>query len=72
MQTRRRWSSTIPKRSQAAALGYCTHILQSGINVREVQYIMGHADPTMTMGVYNHFIEEEQRDPASERIRACL
>lgn len=51
---------------------YCTRILQSGINVREAQYFMGHADPTMTMGVYNHFIEEEQRDPASAKLRACL
>lgn len=51
---------------------YCTRILQSGISVREAQYFMGHADPTMTMGVYNHFIEAEQRDPASAKLRACL
>lgn len=51
---------------------YCTRILTSGIGVKESQYFMGHADSKMTMDVYNHFIESEQREPASAKIRACL
>lgn len=52
---------------------YCTHILLiSGLSIKEAQYFMGHSDSKMTMDVYNHFIEAEQREPASVKIRACI
>lgn len=50
---------------------YCTRILRE-VAIKEAQYFMGHASADMTIGVYNHMIESEEREPASDKIRACL
>ena len=33
---------------------YCTRLVASGVNVKVVQYLMGHTDITMTLRVYAH------------------
>lgn len=40
---------------------FCTMLYKAGVGLKEAQYIMGHADPTMTMEVYTHLDEESKR-----------
>ena len=32
----------------------CTNMLRDGINIKVIQYVMGHSDISMTMDVYSH------------------
>lgn len=36
---------------------YCTNLILAGANLKRVQYLMGHADPTITMKIYAHVME---------------
>lgn len=36
----------------------CTNMIRNGMNVKIVQYIMGHKSSSMTMEVYNHMNNE--------------
>lgn len=47
---------------------FCTMLYNAGIGLKEAQYIMGHADPEMTMEVYTH-LDEEKRRSASEILK---
>lgn len=51
---------------------YCTRIISKGIPITDAQHFMGHSKADVTMNVYNHFIEQQQLEEASERVRACL
>lgn len=37
---------------------YCTNLIKSGINVKTVQYIMGHASSAVTMDIYAHVSQD--------------
>lgn len=37
----------------------CTRMAEAGINPKVLQYVMGHADSSITMNVYNHIAERE-------------
>lgn len=36
---------------------YCTRLILAGANVKRVQYLMGHADPQVTLKIYAHVLE---------------
>lgn len=38
---------------------FCTNLLRDGVGVSTVQYIMGHADPQMTLKIYTHIKSED-------------
>lgn len=48
---------------------FCTHMQQAGIDVKTLQYLMGHSDITVTLGVYSHTdydtVESKFRDAVS-------
>lgn len=33
---------------------FCTNLVNSGLNIKTVQYLMGHAKPDVTLGIYAH------------------
>lgn len=41
---------------------YCTNMAKSGISVKTLQYLMGHADIATTMNVYTHLKLEDTKD----------
>ena len=45
---------------------FCTRAAESGVDVESLQYIMGHADITMTMERYNHVDEVRVQNEMSK------
>ena len=33
---------------------FCTNLVNSGLNIKTVQYLMGHATPDVTLGIYTN------------------
>ena len=44
---------------------FCTMLYNAGVGLKEAQYIMGHADSSMTMEVYTHLDEAKLQSAAS-------
>lgn len=38
---------------------FCTNLIEAGVNVKDVQYLMGHASSTITLDVYSHVNAEQ-------------
>lgn len=51
---------------------YCTRLFEAGLDVKEVQYLMGHSTPEMTMRVYTHYSKKSRFADTAERIRAAF
>lgn len=50
---------------------YATRCFESGMDIKEVQYLMGHASPQMTLEIYTHYCEESRRDETFEKARTA-
>lgn len=48
---------------------YATRCFESGLDIKEVQYLLGHANPQVTMGVYTHYCQESRRDATFSKAR---
>lgn len=46
---------------------FCTMLYNAGVGLKEAQYIMGHADASMTMKVYTH-LDETMRQSAAAKL----
>lgn len=46
---------------------FCTMLYNAGVGLKEAQYIMGHADATMTMKVYTH-LDDAMRQSAAQKL----
>lgn len=51
---------------------YCTRLFDSGLDVKEAQRVMGHANPEVTLKVYTHYNEEDRFTATAQKIRAAL
>ena len=52
---------------------YCTNMAKSGITVKTLQYLMGHADIATTMNVYTHLKLEDAKDELEQmKVREQL
>ena len=51
---------------------YCTRLFEAGLDVKEIQYLMGHSTPEMTMRVYTHYSRRSRYDDTAQRVRAAL
>lgn len=51
---------------------YCTRLFDSGLDVKEAQRMMGHANPEVTLKVYTHYNEEDRFTATAQKIRAAL
>lgn len=38
---------------------FCTNMLHAGMDIKELQYLMGHSDASTTLNVYSHTTYEE-------------
>ena len=51
---------------------FCTNMLHAGVEIKELQYLMGHSDASITLNVYSHTVyekAEKQMLEAVERLR---
>lgn len=51
---------------------YCTRLYEKGFLPKEVQYLMGHSSPDMSLKVYAHYTKRSQYGSTSEKLRSSL
>lgn len=51
---------------------YCTRLYEKGFLPKEVQYLMGHSSPDMSLKVYAHFTKRSQYGSTSEKLRSSF
>ena len=48
---------------------FCTRMIESGIDIKSLQYIMGHTDVKMTLNIYTHMSGEAAMSSMREAIK---
>lgn len=51
---------------------YCTKLFEAGLDLKQVQYVMGHADPDTTLQVYTHYRESLRHEETLQQVREAL
>ena len=51
---------------------YCTRLFEYGFDVKEIQYLMGHSTPEMTLKVYTHYSKKQRFTDTASRLRSAL
>lgn len=51
---------------------YITKLFEAGLDVKEIQYVAGHANPSITLNTYTHYRKEQRQAETMEKIRAAL
>ncbi len=51
---------------------YCTRLFEAGLDLKEIQYLMGHSKPDITMEIYTHYCKKSRFEDTASRIRAAL
>ena len=50
---------------------FATRCFEAGMDIKEVQYLMGHTDPALTLAIYTHYCEESRKEGTFEKARAA-
>lgn len=50
---------------------YATRCFEAGMDIKEVQYLMGHADPSVTLGIYTHYCKKSREEATFEKARTA-
>ena len=51
---------------------YATKLFEQGLDIKQIQYVMGHADPSITLRIYTHYREESRRAKTIEQVCAAF
>ena len=51
---------------------YCTRLFEAGFDIKEIQYLMGHSTPDMTMKIYTHYSKRSRFSETAAHIREAL
>ena len=51
---------------------YATRLFEAGCDVKQVQYLLGHSKPEMTMRIYVHYQEQTRARETSDSVNAAL
>ena len=51
---------------------YATKLFESGLDLKQVQYVMGHADPETTLKVYTHYRQSLRNETTIQQVKAAL
>lgn len=47
---------------------FCTRCFEAGMDIKEVQYLMGHTTPTLTVKTYAHYQAGARREETSQKL----
>lgn len=50
---------------------YATRCFEAGMDIKEVQRLMGHSDPSVTLGIYTHYCEKSRESATFEKARTA-
>lgn len=48
---------------------FATRCFEAGMDIKEVQYLMGHTDPNLTLSIYTHYCIESRQETTFEKVR---
>lgn len=51
---------------------YATRCIEKGMDVKEVQYLLGHTDPALTMKIYADYCEEQRKAGTFSKARTAM
>ena len=51
---------------------FTTRCISSGMDPTSVQHLLGHKDLSVTMGIYNHYLEEERHENTVQLLHGAL
>ena len=51
---------------------FTTRCISSGMDPTSVQHLLGHKDLSVTMGIYNHYLEEERHENTVQLLNGAL
>ena len=51
---------------------FITQLFESGLDLKQVQYLAGHATPDMTLRVYTHFRKQSRAQETAQQTRAAV
>ena len=51
---------------------YCTNLIRAGLRPNEVQRLMGHASPMITMSIYTHYMAEDEFEDTKAKVMAAF
>lgn len=51
---------------------YATRLFEGGLDIKEVQYLLGHSTPAMTLRVYTHYDRKSRQQSTAEKVEAAL
>lgn len=50
---------------------YITQLFESGLDIKQVQYLAGHSNPEMTLGVYTHYRRKEREQETAVQVASA-
>lgn len=50
---------------------FATRCFEAGMDIKEVQHLMGHATPDVTLGIYTHYCEQSRQEETFEKARTA-
>lgn len=51
---------------------YATRLFEGGLDIKDVQYLLGHSTPSMTLRVYVHYDKKSRQQSTAEKVEAAL
>ena len=51
---------------------YATRCFEAGMDIKEVQHLLGHADPTVTLKIYTHYCEQSRQEATFSNARTAM
>lgn len=51
---------------------YATRCVEAGMDIKEVQYLLGHAEVSLTLKIYSHYEAERRRAATADRLNSVF
>lgn len=51
---------------------YATRCFEAGMDIKEVQFLLGHADPNVTLKIYTHYCSASRQDATFTCVRTAM
>lgn len=51
---------------------FATQLFEAGMDIKQVQYLMGHSSPEMTLKIYTHYSRKSREEETADKLRDAL